>query len=113
MAASFYTAAQWMDEALRRVHGDVADSSQFLAAIRAVKLSDSPFGPLQLDGYGDPVENIYLRKVVAVSGPADKYAKTWNVVTHVWPHVSQFWTYNPKEYLKQPVYSTTFQGIKQ
>jgi len=113
MAAAFYTAAQWVGTALERTHGDVVDSSQFLAAVRGVKLPDSPLGPMQLDGYGDPIENIYLRKVVAASGPADKYAKTWNVVEHVWPHVSQFWTYNPKEYLKQPVYSTTFQGIKQ
>jgi branched-chain amino acid transport system substrate-binding protein len=67
---------------------------------------------MELDRYGDPVENVYLRRVVATSGPAAASAKTWNVVTKTWPAVSQFWTYEPKEYLKQPVYSASFQGVK-
>lgn len=112
MAAAFYTAAQWIDTALRRVNGDVTDTGKFLAAVRAVKLADSPFGPMTLDAYGDPVENIYVRKVVAATGDAAHYAKTWNVVTKTYPRVSQFWSYKPSEYLKQPVYSPTYQGYK-
>jgi branched-chain amino acid transport system substrate-binding protein len=112
MAASFYTAAQWLATAIDHVHGDVADSARLLTAIHDVKLSDSPLGPLELDRYNAPFENVYLRKVVATSGPAAKYAKDWNVVTKTWPHVSQFWTYDPKTYLKQPVYSASYQGIK-
>ncbi|HTW85834.1 MAG TPA: ABC transporter substrate-binding protein [Candidatus Sulfotelmatobacter sp.] len=112
MAAGFYTAAQWLDMAITHVHGDIADSARLLTAIHDVRLADSPLGPLELDRYNAPVENVYLRRVVATSGPAAKYAKTWNVVTKTWPHVSQFWTYNPKTYLKQPVYTESFQGIK-
>jgi branched-chain amino acid transport system substrate-binding protein len=112
MAASFYTAAQWLATAIDHVHGDIADSARLLTAIHDVKLSDSPLGPLELDRYNAPFENVYLRKVVATSGPAAKYAKDWNVVTKTWPHVSQFWTYDPKTYLKQPVYSASYQGIK-
>jgi branched-chain amino acid transport system substrate-binding protein len=112
MAASFYTAAQWIATALVSVHGDATDSGRLLAAVRAVHLKDTPFGPMELDRYGDPVENVYLRRVVATSGPAAASAKTWNVVTKTWPAVSQFWTYEPKEYLKQPVYSASFQGVK-
>jgi branched-chain amino acid transport system substrate-binding protein len=113
MAASFYTAAQWIGGSIEKVHGDISDSNRFLATVREAKLADSALGPMELDRYNTPVQNIYLRKVVATSGPAAKYAKTWNVVTRTWPHVSQFWTYDPAEYLKQPVYSANFQGIKQ
>jgi branched-chain amino acid transport system substrate-binding protein len=110
MAAGFYTAGGWIGGAIEKVNGDLSDTGDFLAAIRAVRLSDSIFGPMYLDPYGSPVENVYIRKVVATSGAPAKYAKTWNVIEKTYPHVSQFWTYNPKQYLKQPVYSDTFQG---
>lgn len=110
MAAGFYTAAGWIAGAIEKVHGNLADAGNFLGAIRAVTLSDSILGPMHLDGYGCPVQNVYLRKVVATSGPAAKFAKTWNVVEKVYPNVSQFWTWKPADYLKQPVYSDTYQG---
>jgi branched-chain amino acid transport system substrate-binding protein len=112
MATGCYTAAQWLDLAITHVHGDINDGARLLTAIHDVRLTDSPIGPLELDRYNAPIENVYLRKVVATTGPAAKYAKTWNVVTKTWPHVSQFWTYDPKAYLKQPVYTSSFQGIK-
>jgi branched-chain amino acid transport system substrate-binding protein len=31
-----------------------------------------------------------------------------NTVIHTYPAVSQFWTYKPEEFLKQPVYSRDF-----
>jgi branched-chain amino acid transport system substrate-binding protein len=110
MATSFYTAAQWIGQALDKVHGNIADAGQLLRAVREIKLADSPFGPMTLDQYGAPVENVYVRKVVATSGDAAKYAKTWNVVVKTYPHVSQFWTWKPSDYLKQPVYSPSYQG---
>jgi branched-chain amino acid transport system substrate-binding protein len=111
MAAGFYTAAEWIETALAQVHGDVADQSKFLSAVRGVTLSDSPFGPQRLDAYGAPVENVYVREVERVPAKYAAYAKVWNVVVQTYPGVSQFWTYDPKQYLKQPVYSDTFQGI--
>ncbi len=112
MAASFYTAADWIHTALQRMHGNVADQAAFLAAVRAVQLPDSPFGPQRLDRYGAPVENVYVREVQRVPARYAAYAKTWNVVLQTYPQVSQFWTYAPGDYLRQPVYSNTFQGIK-
>jgi branched-chain amino acid transport system substrate-binding protein len=110
MATSFYTAAQWIAQAIDAVHGNTADPGVLLRAVREIKLSDSPFGPMVLDQYGAPIDNVYVRKVVATSGDAAKYAKTWNVVIKVYPHVSQFWTWKPAEYLKQPIYSPSYQG---
>ena len=112
MAAGFYTAGGWIAPAIEKVNGNIADAGNFLGAIRSTRLGDSIFGPMYLDSYGCPVENVYIRKVVATSGPEAQYAKTWNVITKTYPHVSQFWTYNPKDYLKEPVYSDTFQGYK-
>ncbi|TAM59836.1 ABC transporter substrate-binding protein [bacterium] len=112
MAAAFFTAAQWIDSAMLKVHGNVEDTDAFLAAVRSVRLADSAFGPMKLDTYNNPVENVYVRRVETVSGPLAKYGKTWNVVVKAYPNVSQFWNLAPQEYLKQPVYSPTFQGVK-
>jgi branched-chain amino acid transport system substrate-binding protein len=108
MATSFYTAAGWIAQAIDKVHGNIADAGTLLRAVRDIKLADSPFGPMTLDQFGAPVENIYVRRVVATTGEAAKYAKTWNVVVKT--HVSQFWTWKPADYLKQPVYSPSYQG---
>lgn len=110
MATSFFTAGQWISEALQRVHGNIKDPAALLAAVRSIKLADSAFGPMRLDSYGDPIDNVYVRKVVPTSGAAAKYAKTWNVVLKTYPNISQFWTFKPSEYLKQPAYSPTYQG---
>jgi branched-chain amino acid transport system substrate-binding protein len=110
MAAGFYTAAEWFAGALERVHGNIGDTQNFLAALRDYKLRDSIFGPMHLDDYNCPVENVYIRKVVRTTGEAAKYAKTWNVVVKTYPQVSQFWNWKPADYMKQPVYSDTYQG---
>jgi branched-chain amino acid transport system substrate-binding protein len=111
MAAGFYTAAEWIQIAMEQIHGDVSDQQAFLNAVRTASVPDSPFGPQRLDPYGAPVQNVYVREVRRTPAQYAAYAKTWNVVVKTYPGVSQFWTYNPAEYLKQPVYSNTFQGI--
>jgi branched-chain amino acid transport system substrate-binding protein len=35
-----------------------------------------------------------------------------NTVISTYPNVSQFWKYNPEEFLKQPVYSREFPPLK-
>jgi branched-chain amino acid transport system substrate-binding protein len=37
--------------------------------------------------------------------------RVWNVVLETIPAVSQFWTYDPEEFLSQPVYSRDYQGV--
>jgi len=110
MATACYTAAGWLSTALRNVKGNTNGYITFLSAIRNVRLSNSPLGPMRLDRYNAPIENVYIRKVVATSGPFARYAKTWNVVVKTYPNVSQFWTYKPADYLKQPSYSPSYQG---
>ena len=78
------------------------DRAAFMAALRAVAISDAPRGPIKMDPYGNPTQNIYIRKVERVGG------KLQNTVIYTYPAVSQFWKYNPEEFLKQPVYSREF-----
>ena len=97
-----YTGARILSEAVKALGGKVEDRAGLMAALRAVKVGDAPRGPVEMDTYGNPTQNIYIRKVERVGG------KLQNTVIHTYPRVSQFWTYNPEEFLKQPVYSRDF-----
>src|SRR5437867_5116194 len=97
-----YTGARVVSEAAKAVGGRVEDRAAFMAALRAVEIADAPRGPVKMDPYGNPTQNIYIRKVERVNG------KLQNTVIFTYPAVSQFWKYPPEEFLKQPVYSRDF-----
>lgn len=101
-----YTAARWLVAALEKLNGDVTDREKVLKAVRGVSLSDTPRGPVKLDKYDNPVQNIYVRKVQTVNG------KLMNVPIFTYTNVSQFWKYNPEDFInKQPVFSKTYPPI--
>ena len=97
-----YTGARVVAEAAKAVGGKVEDREAFMKALRTVEIADAPRGPIKMDPYGNPTQNIYIRKVERVGG------KLQNTVIHTYPAVSQFWKYHPDEFLKQPVYSREF-----
>ena len=97
-SAEGYTGARFYYEALKAVNGDVEDKEKFLAALRKVEIGDDARGPLRMDDLGNPIQNVYIRKVERVGGQLQ------NAVIHTYPTVSQFWTYNRGEYLKLPAY---------
>jgi branched-chain amino acid transport system substrate-binding protein len=101
-----YSGARWIVEAITSINGDVEDRAKMLAAFKKVELKDLPRGPMKLDQYGNPIQNIYIRKVAKVGGELQ------NTVIYTYPNVSQFWKYNPEEFLKQPVYSRDFPPLK-
>ena len=94
-----YTSGRWINEAAKLVGGKVEDKANFLAAFRRVEIPDAPRGPVKLDAYGNPIQNIYVRKVERKGGELQ------NTVIHTYPAVSQFWTYKPEDFLKQPLYN--------
>jgi branched-chain amino acid transport system substrate-binding protein len=96
---SMYTGAKWFVAAAEAVHGRVEDSEALLEAFRRVTVVGLPRGPVRLDEYGNPIENVYVRKVERVDGALR------NTVIETFHDVSQFWKYPPAEYLKQPLYS--------
>ena len=97
-----YTGARIINEAVRAIGGKVEDRLGLMTALRKVAITDAPRGPVEMDPYGNPTQNIYIRKVERIGG------KLQNTVVYTYPHVSQFWKYNPEEFLKQPVYSRDF-----
>ena len=101
-----YTSGRWIAEAAKLVGGKVEDKAAFLAAFRKVEIPDAPRGPLKLDAYGNPIQNVYVRKVERKGGELQ------NTVIHTYPAVSQFWTYKPEDFLKQPLYNRDVPACK-
>ncbi len=101
-----YTGTRWIVEAIKAVGGKVEDRDQLLAALRKVDIKDAPRGPISVDQWGNPVQNIYVRKVEKVDG------KLVNTVIATFPGVGQFWKYNPEEYMKLPLYTRDYPPCK-
>src|SRR5207342_2368862 len=47
----------------KMVSGKVEDRAALLAALRKVDIKDTARGPISIDAYGNPIQNIYVRKV--------------------------------------------------
>jgi branched-chain amino acid transport system substrate-binding protein len=105
-SAEGYTGARFYYEALKSINGEAEDKEKLIAALRKVEISDDPRGPMKMDDLGNPIENVYIRRVDRVGG------KLQNTVIHTYPNVSQFWTYNREEYLKTPVYDRNYPPCK-
>ena len=101
-----YVAGLVLKAALEATGGDIESADKFLAALRKVTLTDIPRGPIRFDDFGNPIMNVYVRKVERVGG------RLQNTVIHTFPNVSQFWTYKPDEYLKAPAYSRDYPPCK-
>jgi branched-chain amino acid transport system substrate-binding protein len=101
-----YTNMRWISEAVKAVSGKVEDRPALLAALRKVDIKDTARGPLSVDANGNPVQNIYIRKVERVGG------RLQNTVIATIPAVSQFWTYKPDDYLRQPLYGRDYPPCK-
>lgn len=104
-AAATYTEAAVLEATLKQINGKIEDKQAFMKAVRAIKV-DTCRGPVSFDKYGNVVGSVYIRKV------ARKEGRLVNSVIRTYPNVSQFWTYNPEEFLKNPVYSRDWPPAK-
>jgi branched-chain amino acid transport system substrate-binding protein len=105
--AVMYSSGRWIAEAAQYLHGQVEDREKLVAAIRrAIEATPDPRGPIKLDEYGNPTENVYIVRVDKQGG------KLVNTIIHTYPLVSQFWTYKPEEFLKNPAYSRDYPPLK-
>ena len=101
-----YLCGLFLEEAAKKVNGNVEDKQALMKALRSLDLKDTPAGPIKIDEYGNPTMNIYIRKVEMLNG------RLMNKVIHTYPAVSQFWTYDPKQFLQNPVYSRDWAPTK-
>jgi branched-chain amino acid transport system substrate-binding protein len=105
-AAGMYINGLVAEAAVQALDGKVDDKEALIKALRVVSLQDSPRGPFHFDHFGNAVGTIFIRKVVKQDGKlAQQTIKTY-------PNVSQFWTFEEKWFLEQPVYSRDYPPLK-
>jgi branched-chain amino acid transport system substrate-binding protein len=104
--AGTYTAGLWLEEAMKAVKGRFEDKAAFVKALHSVRLTHGPMGPIRLDEYGKPILNIYIRKVERKNG------QLVNTTIGEVKDVSQFFTYDPKQFLAGPLYGRDVPAAK-
>ena len=105
-AAETYLSAEVLEFALKTIDAKIENRDALIKALRAAKVPNTVRGPVRFDEFGNVVGNIYVRKVEKKDG---HYV---NAIVKTYPDVSQFWTYNQEEFLKNPVYSRDFPPSK-
>ena len=104
-AASTYIAGEVLEAALKAIKANAEDRKALMAAIRGTDV-DTIRGPIKFDEFGNIIGDVYIRKVTRTDG------RLVNSVIKTYPDVSQFWTYDKTEFLKNPVYSRDFPPAK-
>ena len=105
-AACFYLDGQVIEAALAKTGGKADDPDAFVKAVHSVTLADTPRGPISFDDHGNVVIDVYVRRSEKNAGKiVNKTIKTYH-------KVSQFWTFDPKWFLQQPVYSRDYPPMK-
>ncbi len=105
-AAGMYINGLVAEAALQALGGNADDKAALITAMRAVSLADSPRGPLHFDHLGNAIGTVYIRRVVKQDGKLAQHTiKTY-------PNISQFWTFDEKWFLAQPVYSRDYPPLK-
>ena len=105
-AACFYANGQIIEAALAMTGGRSDNPDQFVKAVRAVELADTPRGPLSFDDHGNAVIDVYVRRA------EKRDSKMVNKTLKTYRKVSQFWTMDPKAFLQQPVFSRDYPPVK-
>ncbi len=105
-AAGLYVNGAVVEAGLQKTGGKSDDKEAFMAALKSVSLTDTPRGPIRFDHFGNVIGNFYVRRCERVGG------KLINKTLKTYKDVSQFWTYDEKKFLSQPVYSRDFPPLK-
>src|SRR5512132_3607663 len=105
-SAGLYINGQVAAAALEKTDGKTDDREAFNKALRSVSLTDTPRGPFTFDRFGNVVGSFYVRRIERKGG------KLVNTTIKAYPKVSQFWTYDEKWFLSQPVYSRDYPPLK-
>ena len=101
-SAGTVISGQVLEAALMKINGNIENRELLMKTLRTNVVPETVRGPVKFDQFGNVVGNVYIRKVVEDDG--------WlvNKAIYTFPDVSQFWTYDVKEFLANPVYSKTW-----
>lgn len=97
-AACTHVSASVLDAALQPLKGHAFDRELLRASLQKTNVLTAR-GPVKFDAWGNVVGNVYVRTVERKDG------RLVNTIIETYPDVSQFWTYDPKKFLAEPVYS--------
>jgi branched-chain amino acid transport system substrate-binding protein len=98
-AAGLYVTGMVVEAALTALHGDISNKEATIAALRAVRLADTPRGPIYFDDHGNVVGNVFIRRIERAGG------ELTSVTVKTYENIDQFWPFKEQEYLSQPSYT--------
>jgi branched-chain amino acid transport system substrate-binding protein len=104
--AGLYVNCQVVDAGLKKINGKTDDKDELMKALKSVSLTDTPRGPIKFDHLGNVVGDFFVRHLEKANG------KLINKTVKTYHNVSQFWTYDEKKFLQQPVYSRDYPPLK-
>lgn len=105
-AAGMYLAGQVMEVALQKTGGKTSDKKALMSAIRSASLKETPRGPFHFDAYGNAIGSVFIRRCERKDG------KLVNTTLKTYENISQFWTYDQKTFLAEPVYNRDYPPAK-
>jgi len=105
-AAGMYIAGQCVEAAIEKLGGKSDDRKALAEALHQVSLTDTPRGTVKFDHLGNVVGDVFIRKCERKNG------QLVNTVVKRYPNVSQFWTYDEKAFLANPVYARDYPPAK-
>jgi branched-chain amino acid transport system substrate-binding protein len=105
-AAGLYINGLVAEAAMEKLGGKTDDKDAIIHAMRAVSLTDSPRGPFHFDHFGNVVGTVYIRRLERKDG------KLVQTTIKTYPNTNQFWTFEEKWFLEQPVYSRDYPPLK-
>ena len=104
-AAATYVSGAVLEAAVSAVGGKVNNKDAFMAALKKTSVPTAR-GYVKFDDLGNVVGDVYIRQV------ARKEGRLVNSVIKTYSNISQYWTYDPKQFLANPVYSRDWPPAK-
>jgi branched-chain amino acid transport system substrate-binding protein len=105
-SAGMYVAGQCVEAAIQLLGDKADDRKAFAEGLHKVSLTDTPRGAVKFDQYGNVIGEVFIRRCEKKDG------QLVNTVIKTYPNVSQFWTYDEKSFLANPVYTRDYPPAK-
>jgi len=105
-SAGMYIAGQCVEAALQKLGNKSDDRKALAEALHQISVADTPRGPIKFDQYGNIVGDVFVRRCERKDG------QLVNTIIKTYSGVSQFWTYDEKAFLANPVYARDYPPAK-